>query len=223
MDKATSNKPSLELNRTVYFILDEFGNLPKIEKIKPFVTAGRSRRLFLMLIVQDYMQLYSKYGEQDAQTIKNNCNIQIFIGTKDLKTKEEFSKNCGNKTLIQTSTSEGKNTGNSKDTGSSINTSQQVISAPLISPEELDHLKQGEVVVNVFKEFSVRSKFTFAHQNPYYDLTPIKQEYRAGHFMDKEKVLYDIRERNKLIFKDADDDDDDDDDDFAALMRKFKK
>lgn len=222
MDKATSNKPSLELNRTVYFILDEFGNLPKIEKIKPFVTAGRSRKLFLMLIVQDYMQLYSKYGEQDAQTIKNNCNIQIFIGTKDLKTKEEFSKNCGNKTLIQTSTSEGKNTGNSKDNGSSINTSQQVISAPLISPEELDHLKQGEVVVNVFKEFSVRSKFTFAHQNPYYDLTPIKQEYRAGHFMDKEKVLYDIRERNKLIFKD-DDDDDDDDDDFAALMRKFKK
>lgn len=219
IDKATANKPSLELNRTVYFILDEFGNLPKIEKIKPFITAGRSRRLFLMLIVQDYMQLNSKYGEQDAQTIKNNCNIQIFIGTKDIKTKEEFSKNCGNKTLIQTNTSEGKST-DSKG-GKSVNTSQQVISAPLISPEELDHLEEGEVVVNVFREFSLRSKFTFAHKNPFYDISPVKQGYRVGHFMDKEKVLYDIKERNKVIFKDEEDDDDDDD--FAALMRKFKK
>ncbi len=219
IDKATANKPSLELNRTVYFILDEFGNLPKIEKIKPFITAGRSRKLFLMLIVQDYTQLTSKYGENDAQTIKNNCNIQIFIGTKDLKTKEEFSKNCGNKTLLQTSTSEGKS-GDTK-AGKSTNTSEQYISVPLISPEELDHLGEGEVIVNVFREFSVRSKFTFAHKNPFYNITPIKQEYRAGHFMDKEAVMYDIKERNKKVF--VDDDDDDDDDDFEKLMKKFKK
>ena len=218
IDKATSNKPSLELNRTVYFILDEFGNLPKIEKIKPFITAGRSRRLFLMLIVQDYTQLTSKYGEQDAQTIKNNCNIQIFIGTKDLKTKEEFSKNCGNKTLIQTSTSEGKSS--DKNQGKSTNTSEQIISVPLIAPEALDHLKEGEVVVNVFREFSLKSTFTWAHKNPYYDLTTPKAEYKPGHSLDKEKIYYDINERNKKIFKE---DDDDDDDDFASFMKKFKK
>lgn len=217
IDKATSNKPSLELDRTVYFILDEFGNLPKIEKIKPFITAGRSRRLFLMLIVQDYTQLTSKYGEQDAQTIKNNCNIQIFIGTKDLKTKEEFSKNCGNKTLIQTSTSESKSS--DAKSGKSKNVSEQVLSVPLISPEALDHLKEGEVIVNVFREFSVKSTFTFAHKTPYYTQTSPKTEYRPGHSLDKEKVYYDIEERNKKIFKD----DDDDDDDFASFMKKFKK
>lgn len=219
IDKASKNKPSLELNRTVYFILDEFGNLPKIEKIKPFITAGRSRKLFLMLIVQDYTQLTSKYGENDAQTIKNNCNIQIFIGTKDYKTKEEFSKNCGNKTLIQTNTSESKSS--DSKSGKSTSTSTQVLSVPLISPEELDHLKEGEVIVNLFKEFSIKSTFTFAHKNPYYDQTSPKEEYRAGHSLDKEKLYYDIERRNKLVLQN--DDDDDDDDDFSSFMKKFKK
>lgn len=218
IEKASKNKPSLELDRTVYFILDEFGNLPKIEKIKPFITAGRSRRLFLMLIVQDYMQLTSKYGENDAQTIKNNCNIQIFIGTKDLKTKEEFSKNCGNKTLIQTSTNISKG---SELKSKQTSVSEQVLSAPLIPPEELDHLKEGEVIVNVFKEFSIRSTFTFAHKNPYYEMTSPKEEYRAGHSLDKDAVFYDIEDRNKKTFKENDDDDDDDD--FANFMKKFKK
>ncbi|MBE5746293.1 MAG: DEAD/DEAH box helicase [Clostridiales bacterium] len=219
IDKASKNKPSLELDRTVYFILDEFGNLPKIEKIKPFITAGRSRRLFLMLIVQDYNQLTSRYGENDAQTIKNNCNIQIFIGTKDIKTKEEFSKNCGNKTLIQTNTSESRSS--DIKSGRQTSTSEQILSTALIPPEELDHLKEGEVIVNMFKEFSLRSTFTFAHKNPYYNLTPAKEEYRPGHSLDKDKVSYDIQERNKLVFKNNDDDDDDDD--FANFMKKFKK
>ncbi len=218
IDKASKNKPSLELNRTVYFILDEFGNLPKIEKIKPFITAGRSRKLFLMLIVQDYTQLTSKYGENDAQTIKNNCNIQIFIGTKDYKTKEEFSKNCGNKTLIQTNTSESKSS--DSKSGKSTSTSTQVLSVPLIPPDELDHLKEGEVIVNLFKEFSIKSTFTFAHKNPYYDQTSPKEEYRAGHSLDKEKLYYDIERRNKLVLQN---DDDDDDDDFSSFMKKFKK
>lgn len=221
IEKATNNKPTLELNRTVYFILDEFGNLPKIQKIKPFITAGRSRRLFLMLVVQDYTQLTSIYGENDAQTIKNNCNIQIFIGTKDIKTREEFSKNCGNKTLIQKNVSESKSS--SDKSGKNQTTSEQIISAPLLPPEELDHLKEGEVVVNSFKEFAIKSIFTFAYKVPYYDQTPPADDYKALHTIDKEAVYYDIKERNKKVFAKSDDDDDDDEDDFANFMKKFKK
>ena len=221
IEKATNNKPTLELNRTVYFILDEFGNLPKIQKIKPFITAGRSRRLFLMLVVQDYTQLTSIYGENDAQTIKNNCNIQIFIGTKDIKTREEFSKNCGNKTLIQKNVSESKSS--SDKSGKNQTTSEQIISAPLLPPEELDHLKEGEVVVNSFKEFAIKSIFTFAYKVPYYDQTPPADDYKALHTIDKEAVYYDIKERNKKVFAKPDDDDDDDEDDFANFMKKFKK
>ncbi len=219
VEKASKNKPSLELNRTVYFILDEFGNLPKIEKIKPFITAGRSRRLFLMLVVQDYNQLSSIYGENDAQIIKNNCNIQIFIGTKDIKTKEEFSKNCGNKTLIQTSTSTSKS-GDVK-AGKQTSTSEQVLSVPLIQPEALDHLKEGEVVVNVFKEFSIKSTFTFAHKNPYFNMTPPSDEYRPGHSLDKAAIYYDIEERNRKVFKNSEQDDEEDE--FSNFMKKFKK
>lgn len=222
IDRANKDKAKLELPNNVYFILDEFGNLPKIEKIKPFITAGRSRRLFLVLVVQDYTQLTAKYGENDAQTIKNNCNIQIFIGTKDIKTREEFSKNCGNRTLVQTNTSQSKNNDSKAGGGTSTSTSEQVVTAPLIPPEELDHLKEGEVIVNMFKEFSLRSTLTFAYKNPYYNLKPYVQDYIPGSFLDKEKIYYDIRERNNKVFVKPDDDDDDDDD-FANFMKKFKK
>lgn len=219
IDRANKDKAKLELPNNVYFILDEFGNLPKIEKIKPFITAGRSRRLFLVLVVQDYTQLTAKYGENDAQTIKNNCNIQIFIGTKDIKTREEFSKNCGNRTLVQTNTSQSKNS--DPKSGTSTSTSEQVVTAPLIPPEELDHLKEGEVIVNMFKEFSLRSTLTFAYKNPYYNLKPYIEDYIPGSFLDKEKIYYDIRERNDKVFVKPDDDDDDDD--FENFMKKFKK
>ena len=71
----------------------------------------------------------------------------------------------------------------------------------------------------MFKEFSIRSTFTFAHKNPFYNLTPAPNEYKAGHSLDKEKVFYDIEERNKKVFKNNNDDDDDD---FANFMKKFK-
>ena len=72
----------------------------------------------------------------------------------------------------------------------------------------------------MFREFSVKSKFTFAYKNPYYDQTTPPAEYKPGHSLDKEKIYYDIEERNKKVFKNSDDDDDDD---FAQFMKKFKK
>ncbi|MBQ0017406.1 MAG: type IV secretory system conjugative DNA transfer family protein, partial [Clostridiales bacterium] len=217
--KQTGGEP--ELPRNVYFLLDEFGNLPKFEKMKSFITAGRSRKIFLTLVLQDYTQLASIYGEQDAATIRNNCNIHIFIGTKDAKTREEFSKNCGNIqiniTSKQTSTSSNKH--NAEDGSTSTSTSSQIQQRPLISADELDHLEPNTVVVNMFGDFSLKSVFTPSYKNPDYDFTRQPIMYKPSKYLDQESVLYDIVERNKKILKD-DDDGDDDDFDFSKFGRR---
>lgn len=186
----------IELPRNVYFILDEFGNLPKIEKLKSFITAGRSRKIFLMLVIQDYTQLASIYGEQDASTIRNNCNIQIFIGTKDAKTREEFSKNAGNVALTLSNVS----TTTSKD-NTSTNKSSQTVQRQLITPDELDHLDNanGEVIINCYGEFSIKSYFTPTYLNNQYLMSRPKTEYSPSKYLDKDKIFYDIQTRNNII------------------------
>ena len=205
------------LPRNVYFLLDEFGNLPKIEKLKAFITAGRSRKIFLMLVIQDYTQLNSIYGEQDAATIRNNCNIHIFIGTKDSKTREDFSKNCGNISLDITTKSESAGKAPDSKTYSSNTTTT---TRPLIYPDQLDHLKQGEVIINIFPEFSIDSTFTPSYLNDQYKLKPAPPEYMPSKYLNKHAIFYDIAVRNSIILDDGENEEDDDDFDFISPFKK---
>ena len=66
--------PDLSLPRSVYFLMDEFGNLPPIHKMEQMVTVGRSRNLWLCLVIQSYAQLAKVYDEKVADIIKSNCN-----------------------------------------------------------------------------------------------------------------------------------------------------
>ena len=226
--KANEDKINITLPRHVYFLLDEFGNLPKIQKMKSFITAGRSRGIFLTLVVQDYTQLASVYGEQDAATIKNNCNIHIYIGTKDQKTREEFSKNIGEVSLEMSNKQVSKNYTPGQrqrdggytygSTSTNTSTSTNLVNVPLISANELDHLKPYEVVINSYGHYSMRTIFTPSYKNPDYKFLPAERGFVVKKPFDSVATYYDIKKRNKIVLKD-----DDDDDDFDFDFSKFKK
>ena len=80
------------LKRKAYFILDEFGNLPKLENIEGMVTVGRSRGIRYLFVLQSFSQLNAKYGKDIADIVKTNCNVKIFIGSDDPETRREFSE-----------------------------------------------------------------------------------------------------------------------------------
>lgn len=65
------------LKRRAYFILDEFGNLPKIENIEGMVTVGRSRGIRYLFVLQSFSQLNAKYGRDIGDIIKTNCNVFV--------------------------------------------------------------------------------------------------------------------------------------------------
>lgn len=184
----------LSLPRSVYFLLDEFGNLPQVHKLEQMITVGRSRKIWLALVVQSYAQLAKVYDEKSADIIKSNCNIQIFIGTTDQKTIEEFSKKCGNYSIIQKNVSfSSSNDG----VGSSVSVKER----PLIYPTELAQLNNnqnmGNAIVSIFGYSPIRSKFVPSFKSKYFVLEKTNQLLSAGKYFNEEKVFYDMLKRNE--------------------------
>jgi type IV secretion system protein VirD4 len=189
--------PELSLPRPVYFILDEFGNLPKIHKLEQMVTVGRSRNIWLNLVIQSYSQLAKTYDEKAADIIKGNCNIQVFIGTTDLKTIEDFSKRCGNYSIVQ------RSVGFNSSKGEDINSNSTVKERPLIYPSELQILNRpgdmGHAIVTVFGYYPIQSVFTPCFEVSQYSMKRVSQKLIEGRWFDEARAYYDLRKRNALI------------------------
>lgn len=187
--------PSLSLPKPVYFILDEFGNLPKVHKLEQMITVGRSRNIWMNLVVQSYSQLSKVYEEKSADIIKSNCNIQIFIGTTDYKTIEEFSKRCGNFSMVQ------RSVGFNSAKGEDINSHSSIKERPLIYPSELQLLNNskdmGNAIVTVFGYHPIKSKFTPSFLCSLYHMERTDQRLFRGRYFDEEKAFYDMSLRKK--------------------------
>lgn len=79
VEKANSNfrrgeTENVILKRNIYYVLDEWGNLPRIENMDGMITVSRSRGVRFLLVLQSFSQIASKYGREVSDTIKSNCN-----------------------------------------------------------------------------------------------------------------------------------------------------
>ena len=201
-----------ELKRHVYFMLDEFGNMPKFPEWGSTMTVGRSRGIFFELCVQSYSQLYQVYGQDEGKIIKDNCPIQVYIASEDTTTNKEFSELLGKKTIVQ----ENVNKSVGPDGKESKSYSSQNLSIPIAYPEQLPTFRdEGKVAIKTFTpNAALKTTITPAYLNKCFDLTKIGTSYSQKRLLDEAKVFYDIKSRNSLLAKQngADEDDDDDDD-----------
>ena len=201
-----ANKRGGALKRDVYFLLDEFANLPKIENFETIITVARSRRIYFTLVLQSYAQLSIKYGQDVSATVKDNCNIHVFIASNDQSTLEEFSKRCGNISVETESVNVSKNKGGDKDSkdSSSTTTSVQLDTRPLIYPAELAALKpfSGECIVSILQQNPIRSMFTPSYKaQSVYKMEKAQDGYRIPNPIDEREMYYDIRIRNQKVLK----------------------
>ena len=196
--KVASAREDLSLPRNVYFILDEFGNMPKIEKFDKMITVGRSRKIWFNMIVQSYSQLNAVYGEQVADIVKSNCALKMFIGSNDIGTCKEFSELCGNKT-VKTSSASGSTGGKAGE----INISTQTQVRPLIYPSELQKLNNkettGNAIIVTFGNYPLMTKYTPSYKCSYYKFGKMDMSDIRSHMFRSEEVFYDVEERNKKV------------------------
>ncbi len=193
-DASKSKPPALK--RAMFFILDEFANMPPLSKLEKIITVARSRRIYLNMIIQSYAQLENCYGKNTASIVMDNCNTRIFLGTPSQETREAFSKELGNYTIKVGSKGESK-TSDGK-TSPSTNTSLQT--RPLLFPSDLDKLKMGNLIVKVFGKGPINSEITPYFEAPdIYKIGQMDMPYIPGRRLNEEQVFYDIRERNRKV------------------------
>ena len=203
--KVASFREDLSLPRNVYFILDEFGNMPKIDKFDKMITVGRSRKIWFNMILQSYTQLNNVYGDNIANIVKSNCGFKMFIGSNDLNTCEEFSKLCGNTTVNTNSVSSQMT-----DAHGNFNVSSQIQNRPLIYPSELQKLNNkqstGNAIVVTFGNNPIKTKFTPSYKCPLYKFDTMDMSFIAENAFFGDEVFYDIEERNKIVLGDEEED-----------------
>ncbi|NBI65995.1 type IV secretory system conjugative DNA transfer family protein [Pseudoflavonifractor sp. 60] len=123
-------------NRVVLFC-DELGTMPAFD-ILPLFSAGRSRKLTLVPIIQSLAQLEKNYGKEGAEIIQDNVQDTIFGGfAPNSQTAEVLSKSLGNRTVLSGSVSRGKEKSQSL----------QMMERPLMTPDELKSIPKGQFVV----------------------------------------------------------------------------
>ena len=195
--KVASATAELSLPRNVYFIMDEFGNMPKISKFDKFITVGRSRKIWFTMIVQSYAQLNNVYGDNVADIIKGNCGIKMFIGSNDMQTCKEYSELCGNITIATTSTSA------TAHSDTNYSTSYQV--RPLIYPSELQRLNHpgdiGHGIIVTFGNFPFKTYFTPSFKVPLYQTGEMDNSALEERMFSEAEVFYDIRIRNNRVLQ----------------------
>ena len=176
-----------KLQNRVVFYCDELGTMPPFD-ILPLFSAGRSRKLTLVPIIQSLAQLEKNYGKEGAEIIGDNCQDTIFGGfAPNSQTAETLSKALGSRTVLTGSVSKGKD-----------NTSQslQMAERAWLSPDELKNLPKGNFIVMKTGSHPMRTKLQLyfkwgiKFEEPYQ--TPERAQ-REVYYAGKEELLMNIK------------------------------
>ena len=146
---AVADENGGKLQNRVVLYCDEFGTMPPFD-VLPLFSAGRSRRLTLVPIIQSLAQLEKNYGKEGSEIIQDNCQDTIFGGfAPNSQTAEVLSKALGNRTVLSESVSRGKN-----DPSQSL----QMMERPLLTPDELKSIPKGNFIVQKTGQHPMRTR-----------------------------------------------------------------
>ena len=136
------------LKNCVVIYADEFGTMPPFDVLSLF-SAGRSRGLTLVPIIQSLAQLEKNYGKEGAEIVCDNCQDTIFGGfSPQSKTADALSAALGSRTVLSGSVSQGKESSQSL----------QMMERALMTPDELKSIPKGEFVVMKTGTYPMRTK-----------------------------------------------------------------
>jgi type IV secretion system protein VirD4 len=188
------------LKRPVYFILDEFGNMPAVPNFGTMVTVSRSRKIFFEIILQSYKQLDIKYGQDEAQNIRGNFQMEVFLGSEDPSTIQAFSEACGETTVFHKETSSSRSTKDDSQ-GETLNTSTQRNRKPLIDKQELRQLPKWTVVAKIFRKSIMKDVMTPFFATKCMEKKSAPEIVGLSKKLDIQSIYYDIDRRNAIVMK----------------------
>ena len=127
-----------KLKNRVMLFMDEMGTFPKIDGIEAMFSAGRSRKISIVAVIQSFAQLEQNYGKQGMEIITDNTQLTVFGGfAPNSQSAEVLSKSLGEQTVLSGSVSNGREKSQSL----------QMIGRPLMTVDELKSMPKGQFIV----------------------------------------------------------------------------
>lgn len=141
-----ANKNGGTLKNQVYLLLDEFANIGQIPDFNKILSTTRSLGISISVVVQSLDQLEGLYKDT-YENILGNCDTQLFLGSKSLKTCEYVSKSLGQKTIKYQSKSVNKDKKEIEKQG--VTFSEQRQGRDLMTVDELMRLNYDDEILLV--------------------------------------------------------------------------
>lgn len=150
--RLAENRCGGKLKKPVYFILEEFPQLPKISLGKTLAIC-RSQGIYVTVCIQSRSMLEAIY-KQDSPGIFNNLSTTVFLQSEDLKTNKYYSELLGNYTVEVVSQSQTSNSGSGSSTKS-----YSYHKSPLFAPDDLKEwgYEIGHLVMSKGKAYACSS------------------------------------------------------------------
>ncbi len=193
-----------KLPNSFFFLLEEFGNFPKMECIEQMLSIGGGRGIWTCIVLQSLSQIRKTYGKETADTILNNLQLQLYMGTTELETCKYYSEFFGSYTAKKNNLQLS-----SADLTKDVAGSTSAEKVMLILPDELMKLSQGEIVLKVFRHNPCRTYLLpifdkELQKNGTFKIGKVKFDW-VHKKINKEKLYYDLTERDNRYDNISDD------------------
>jgi type IV secretory pathway TraG/TraD family ATPase VirD4 len=178
-----------DINRRIFFILDEFGMLQKLQSIVPILTQSRSKGGAVFIGIQDMGQIDKIYGREHRQSIVNACGSSAVFSVADSDTAKTLSDKYGEYISQETYITQSMGVADNRD-GISLNTQKN--KEQLILPSEIISLADLNCYVKfpsypvaksmfMYKKFDDQSEpFVIREGLSYQELMQIESEMRKA-------------------------------------------
>lgn len=157
-------EPKVDEPYGVLALMDEFGNMARINKLKDGLSFLRSYRMRCIIIVQYLAQIYSIYGRYDAKGFLN-CKVKVAFALNDREDAKFFSESLGNKTVKISSSS--VNTSHGDHPGSR---SENINFQPrlLMTSDEIMQLSDKKAIILMEARNPIKADKCYWFKDPHY-------------------------------------------------------
>lgn len=160
----------------VFFFMDEFGQLGKIQKLSNVITTIRESKCSLSLVLQNITQLENIYGKAEAETIYfGGIQTKIFLSGLSPRVCKDIENILGNKTVFDTPT--GEDTPHAR-----------VLAKPLMSSDEIRMLKPEEAILIMGREKPAKIQMLPVYENTYLRNLTAKPPYKMDFDYSNEQI-----------------------------------
>ena len=145
-------------SRRIFFVLDELGNLLKLQKLSQLVAVGRSKGAAVILGTQTIAKLNARYGPEVVKDIMNNCNLKLIFRLNDPDSARFAEQLLGTVEAEEKRRTDSLGVLDYKD-GVSIST--YVTQRSIVLASEFMHLPNLTCFIKIFDLFPARDEVKF--------------------------------------------------------------